>query len=949
MDAGEPSENRDELAGELVKTVGELAAELHPGQASAPAVTLDTSLDRDLGLDSLTRVELLARIGKRFGASLPERVFADAQTPRDLLRAVLVARGASDAGALAQIAPVALGHAEAAPRTAGTLVDVLDWHVNAHPDRPHIRLYSDEDEGEAITYRQLRDGAEAVAAGLQNVGLAPGEPVAIMLPTGREYFFTFLGVLLAGGVPAPVYPPASRTRIEEHLRRHRAILANCAAATLVTTAEAKPFGGLIRSQVDTLRRLATPEELAAAGGALVRPGIGAQNTAFLQYTSGSTGNPKGVVLTHASLLANVRAMGEAVEVHARDVFVSWLPLYHDMGLIGAWFGSLCHAMLLVIMPPLSFMARPQRWLRAIHRHRGTLSAAPNFAYELCLRRLDDQDLNGLDLSSWRAAFNGAEPVSPDTIERFCERFGRYGFRRETMMPVFGLAENSVGLAFPPLDRGPLVDGVQREPFMSQGRAVAATDADDAALQFVACGRPLPGHEIRVVDPSGREAPERQEGRLQFRGPSSCSGYFRNPEATRRLFDGEWLDSGDRAYIAAGDLYATGRSKDIIIRAGRNIHPQEIEEAVGDVPGIRKGSVAAFGSPDPESGTERLVVLAETRKRDPEALEELRGSITALAAELAGAPPDDVVLAPPGAVLKTSSGKVRRAASRELYESGRIGERPRSGVRQILRFAGAGIVPALRRTRRAVGEALYAAGAWTLLGGLFPALWLVVALLPKLRWRWTFLHAVARSMAWVLRIPLSVQGLERLPRDRPYLLVSNHASYLDGYVLLGALPAPVSFVAKAELLRSLTLRVFLRRLGTEFVERFDKQKGLEDAQRISRAARSGRPLFLFAEGTFTRVPGLLPFHMGAFVAAAEAGVPVVPVAIRGTRSMLRAESWFPRRGSVTVTFGVPIAPSPPEAPEAPDAWTVAVRLRNATREHILRYCGEPDLSHEKSPI
>ncbi len=942
------TEKPDDTAATLLKVVEALATELHPGRSAARPVTLDSSLDRELGFDSLGRMELLARIERHFAVAVPEGLFTEAETPRDLLRALLGASGPKSGFAAGEVTRAALGEADATPHAARTLVDVLNWHVQYHPDRPHIQFYSDDDAADIITYRQLREGALAVAAGLQQRGLQPGEAVTLMLPTGRDYFFSFYGILFAGGIPVPIYPPVRRTQIEDHLRRQRAILANCLAVMLITVPEAKAVARLLRSQVATLRNVVTVDELTSQAGTYQEPPIGAQDIAFLQYTSGSTGDPKGVILTHANLLANIRVDGEAIQADGNDVFVSWLPLYHDMGLIGAWLGSLYHTPLLVIMSPLAFLTRPQRWLWAIHRHRGTLSAAPNFAYELCLHRIDDPELKGLDLSSWRIAFNGAEPVSPATVQGFCKRFGPYGLRPESLSPVYGLAECSVGLTFPPLHRGPLIDRVQREPLLRAGRALPARDSDSKALRLVACGKPLAGHEIRVVDPGDRELPERQEGRLEFRGPSATSGYFRNPEDTRRLFHGDWLDTGDRAYIAGGDLYITGRTKDIIIRAGRNIYPQELEQAVGEIPGIRKGLVAAFGSTDPDSGTERLVVLAETRKKDPDELEALRTQINAVAVDLVGTPPDDVVLAPPNTVLKTSSGKIRRAASRELYEGGRIGRAHKAVWWQVTRLALTGLVPQLRRSRREVFAGLYAAYAWTLFWLLAPSVWLAVALLPRPSWRWAMIHAAARGLARASVIPLTVQGLGHLPsRDRPCVWVVNHASYLDGAVMVAALPRAFSFVAKAELTQQWLAGTFLRRIQTEFVERFDKEQGIADARRLAGAAHLRGPLLFFAEGTFTRMPGLLPFRMGAFVAAVEAGVPVVPIAIRGTRSILRSGSWFPRRGAITVTIGEAIEPV--AAPPAIDPWTQALRLRDAAREHILRHCGEPDLAHEKSPI
>ncbi|MCZ6606088.1 MAG: AMP-binding protein, partial [Alphaproteobacteria bacterium] len=588
---------------------------------------------------------------------------------------------------------------------------------------------------------------------------------------------------------------------------------------------------------------------------------------------------------------------------------------------------------------------------AIHRYRGTLSAGPNFAYELCLRRISDRDLEGLDLSSWRIAFNGAEAVSPVTIERFSRRFAACGLRASAMTPVYGLAECSVGLAFPPMGRGPLIDHIDREALMVSGRAVAVPEADAEARRVVACGLPLPGHQIRIVDAAGRELPERHEGGLQFRGPSATSGYFRNAAESRRLFHGDWLESGDLAYIAGGDVYITGRTKDIIIRAGRNVYPAELEEAVGGIPGIRKGNVAVFGSTDPDSGRERLVVLAESRQKDPAALNAMRTQVNALAVDLTGVAPDDVVLVPPNTVLKTSSGKIRRAATREVYERGLIGKPRRAVWWQITRLALSGAVPQLRRTGRAVSWALYAAYAWGLTGLLVPILWVSVAVLPRVSWCWALSRRAVRLLARASGTPLMVQGLENLPPpDRACVFVSNHTGYLDGFVLIATLPRLFGFVAKAELTGSVITRVFLRRLQAEFVERFDKAKGADDARRMAHVVRSGRSLLFFPEGTFVRMPGLMPFQMGAFVAAAEAGVPVVPVAIRGTRSILRPDSWFPRRGAITVTVGLPIEPDALSAgTPAADTWSVALRLRDATRREILRHCAEPDLEHERFPV
>ena len=933
--AGPPAaEPRADAAGALLALIDRLVAESHAHEM--PPATLESSLERDLGLDSLGRVELVSRVEREFAVLLPEETLARAETARDLLKVLIAAGGERQLPGGATAVTAAPARAEGLPSAAVHLVEMLEWHFAAHPDRVHVAFYRTPEQTEPLTYAALKSGAQAVAEGLKRRGLEPGQAVAIMLPTCLDFFHCFYGILIAGGIPVPIYPPARLSQLEAHLRRQSGILASCLAPILITVPEAKLVARFLEAQVESLRSVVTVRDLWIEGPATPDPVLKPDDTAFIQYTSGSTGNPKGVVLTHANLLANIRAWGEAVQFSSTDVVVSWLPLYHDMGLIGAWLGSLYHASLLVLMSPLDFLARPERWLWAIHRHRGTITAAPNFAFELCLRRLEGKGLEGLDLSSWRVAANGAEPVSADTILRFTGRFAGYGFHPEAMVPVYGLAECTVGLAIPPLGRIPVIDRIKRRPFAESGLAVPASEDEADALRIVACGIPLSGHQVRIVNDAGREVPDRVAGRLEFRGPSATSGYFRNAEETARLFRGEWLDSGDLAYMVGGEIYITSRAKDMIIRGGRNLYPYELEEALGKLPGIRKGCVAIFGVPDAASGTERLVVVAETREREAPALEDLRRHINGLSVELLGAPPDDIVLAPPQTVLKTSSGKIRRAATRDIYLGGMIAAPGRAGWWQLARVTLLSLTPEARRWARRLREYGYAAWVWSVSGRIALPVWLAVAAAPSRQWAWRAGRLAAKLIVRLSGVPLAVNGLQNLPPGSPCVVVANHASYVDGIVLLATLPFPIGFVAKVELRESFFVRVLLGRLGAQFVERFDAQRGVEDTARLVELARNGESFAFFAEGTFTRAPGLMPFRMGAFLVAAEAGMPVVPVTLSGTRALLRDRSWLPHRTPVTVAVSASVAPRGME-------WGDAIALRDAARSEILRQCGEPDLA------
>jgi 1-acyl-sn-glycerol-3-phosphate acyltransferase len=800
----------------------------------------------------------------------------------------------------------------------------------------HIVLRLEDGREQPISYGALWSRAGAIAAALRDRGVKVGESVALMLRTEPAFFPAFFGILLAGAVPVPIYPPFRPDRLEEYATRQVGILRNAEARLLVTFREAQRVATLLRARIPSLREVIAVERL-ANGARPWRPTTpDPESPALIQYTSGSTGDPKGVVLSHANLLANIRALGQAVAVQPDDVMVSWLPLYHDMGLIGAWLGALYHAVPTVILSPLAFLARPARWLWALHAHRGTLSPAPNFAFDLCARRVSDAEIQGLDLRSWRVAFNGSEPVSPETIARFTQRFAAYGFRPKAMCPVYGLAESSVGLTLSPPGRGPRIDTVGRPTFERLRRAEPAAAGDTNRLQFVSCGRPLVDHEVRVVDRAGRPAPERVEGRVEFRGPSVTRGYYGNLQATLAAFHDGWMDSGDLGYLADGELYITGRQKDVVIKAGRNLYPQEIEDIVAGVTGIRRGCVAAFGVADREVGTERLVVVAETRQTAPEDRERLRVAVRERIIDALGLPPDTVVLGGPGTVLKTPSGKIRRSATRAAYLAGRLARPRPSAYRQWARLVGEGLGARLGRLATWAAAALFAAWVGVLLLLTLPPLWLVLLVVPAPRAVDRAVRLWSRGIFALTGCRLRVAGLEYIPAVGGVVLAANHASYVDVVALLALIPLDFRFVAKKELLTTPIVGTVIRRVGHLTVDRFDLMRSVADAERVTAALRAGNALLIFPEGTFVRRPGLLPFRLGAFKAALDAGCPVIPVTIQGTRDMLPADSWLPRRATIEVSIGTPVWPSGRD-------WRDMVLLRDRVRAEVASRLERPSSS------
>jgi 1-acyl-sn-glycerol-3-phosphate acyltransferase len=952
------------MEAQTLASVRQLLAELGAlrGLEELSARGAAAHLERELGLGSLERVELMVRLGHATGTRLPDRVMAEAETVQDLVNALVGENIPADAGRTAhgttatsspQTGGPSNAELEEKIRSAESLTEILRLRGVAEPGRAHIHLYGEDDRLQTISFGELYSRASSVARELRRRGLEPGQTVAIMLPTCAEFFYTFGGILLAGGIPVPIYPPFRANRIAEYAARQSNILRNAESRFLVTFKQAEGLARLLQPSVPSLREVLNAERLAMATDEKAAEPAGkwrpveflahharGQDIAFLQYTSGSTGDPKGVTLTHANLLANIRSIMAGVEVGRDDVAVSWLPLYHDMGLIGAWFVPLVAGVSLVVMSPLAFLSRPVRWLKAIHTHRGTVSPAPNFAYELCERKIADAELEGLDLSSWRSAFNGAEPVQPETMERFANRFEKHGFRRGALLPVYGLAEATLGVSAAKFGEY-RVDRVDRAKFESEGYAMAAT-GDTSALEFVSAGKPLPGVEVRVVGSDGADAGERREGRLWLRSASATSGYYRNPAATKELIrEPGWLDSGDLAYLADGEIHITGRAKDLIIKAGRNLYPQEIEEVAGRVAGVRTGCVVAFGAPDRASGTERLVVAAEVR--DLTDTGRISAEITRAVSEAMGVPPDVVELIPSQSIPKTSSGKLRRRETRQLYLDGKLGRKAAPAWMQIgklaLRAAGPRIWSIIRHGVICAVEMVYGVYALAAFTAIAIPLWLGMSVIWNRKWAARLLRAGMRSMLFVAGIPVHVEGRELLAeaaRSGPWIFASNHSSYVDILATVALLPANVRFVVKGEVLEMPFFGTMTRRSGQFTFDRSDPAARVQQAEQVDAALKRGEPVAIYPEGTFTAETGVRPFQLGAFKAAVDSGRPICPVAVRGARRILRDGTFLPRPGSVTVTLGPLVAPNPGPA----DDWREIVRLRDATREIIARNSGEP---------
>ena len=499
-----------------------------------------------------------------------------------------------------------------------------------HAARSQLGLtFLDGQERETfLSFAELYERAQRAAGGLRELGVERGDRIAIVLPTGPEFMDAFFGAVLAGAIPVPLYPPLRLGRMDEFHRRTARMLRACGARLVlsdprisrllgVAVAEARPPLGLRRVQhARALISPASPDDLL-----------------LIQFSSGTTVDPKAVALTHANVLANVAAIETIVPADDSQAGVSWLPLYHDMGLIGCLLLAVDRPGPLTLIPPEVFLARPAVWLRAISRKRATISVAPNFAYGLCLRRVRERDLEGVDLSCWQLALNGAEPVAPAVLRRFSDRFARYGFDARALMPVYGLSEASLAVTFTPAGRRP--------------RTIA-----HGARELASVGAPLPGIDVDVRD-----------GRIFVRGPSVMREYFGNRDATDATLRDGWLDTGDLGLLQDGELFVSGRAKDVVILRGSNHAPQEFEEALDGVAGVRPGCAAAMGIPTAEG--EQLALLVETDGAAD--AEQIRARVT----ERTGIRPHEVHLLAPGTLPRTSSGKLRRGEALRQLQSGEL--------------------------------------------------------------------------------------------------------------------------------------------------------------------------------------------------------------------------------------------------------------------------------------
>jgi fatty-acyl-CoA synthase len=520
-----------------------------------------------------------------------------------------------------------------------------------------------------LSWDSLRSEAINCAAQLRAIGLKKGDRLAVVVPDARDFVPTFLGAAWAGVIPVPFHAPPTLGGLESYADALVTTLNNAEPACLATSARLVGMLQDAARRVPSLRGTITTEQLRTAApdhNSREPADIGADDIAFLQFTSGSTATPKGVEITHGGLRANASAiMRDSLQCDAdKDHGVSWLPLTHDMGLVGFVLSPLFYKVQVTFIPTLSFVRNATIWLETIHRKRATISFAPNFAYSLVARRATASQIAKWDLSCMKAFGCGAEPINPATMRAFVDKFSACGLKSEALLPCYGMAEATLAISFGHLHEQFSTDHVDRNALLKERRASPIEPnalCPEETFEVVCCGRVIPRHEAAIFDDQGTRLGERQVGEIWMRGPSMARGYYRDAKNTEKTFGDDWLRTGDLGYLVNGSIYVTGRKKDLIIVNGRNYDPQHIEWLADELPSVRNGSTIAFSVPGP--ATEGLVVIVESRTKEPEALEALVKSRIAEKLQFVAS---DVIVASPGSFPKTANGKHRRARARQQY-------------------------------------------------------------------------------------------------------------------------------------------------------------------------------------------------------------------------------------------------------------------------------------------
>jgi len=551
-----------------------------------------------------------------------------------------------------------------------TFSEILKTHYEKTPDKICVTIQHPGQPDRPVTYRALLHGAAGYAETYRRNGVKPGDVVILILQHGIDMLYAHWGAILHGAIPS-IMPFLTEKLLPEKYRAELASLIALIEPTAIVTypefeaevrAALKPGEDSVKALIiSTQAEGPMPPDFEQLGGLKRKP----EDIAILQHSSGTTGLQKGVALSHQAVFNQLNHYGDAIHLTEEDVFVSWLPLYHDMGLIACWLMPILKGNHLVIMSPFDWVRAPYRLMQAVSKYKGTLSWLPNFAYSFCAQKVRDRDLDGVDLSSWRAVNNSSEPVRWESMMAFYERFKSYGLRFEALTALYAMAENVFAVTQGGIDAPLVYEDIDRES-LQVDKIARLAQPGRPSVRMVGCGKPIAGTQVRVVDDKGHDLPDRHVGEVALKSDCMLTGYYRRPDVTQKAFLGDWYLTGDYGYLVDGEVYITGRKKDLIIVGGKNIYPQDLEALAYEVPGVHPGRASAFGIFNEALGTENVVMVAEVDTDDPIERQKIAEAIRTTVTRGSAITLRYVHVVGKHWLAKTSSGKTARLANKEKF-------------------------------------------------------------------------------------------------------------------------------------------------------------------------------------------------------------------------------------------------------------------------------------------
>ncbi len=795
-------------------------------------LSMDDKFEADLGLGSLERLELFSQIETTLGVKLSPSEISTIQTLRDIVTILARSHG-SQSLVVNQCDKATVQAVTIDPSKVTNLRDLLIMYTQRYPNRRHVVLLSGDGSEKEITYAMLYKQAGKISNALTTRGIQTGDHVALLLPSGEDFLYSFLGVIFSGAIPIPICPPESANQVGEYISQAVSILKKSDVRLLVTFGKFQKLAKFFRGFLPHLLGVTTTNDLLKSEFYLPKLKISSSQAAFVQYTYGSAGNFKKIVLTHKNILENIRSILKLFEVTTSDITVSWLPLHHDTDLIVMWLANLYFGSTLVLYSSKNFLSRPESWLWTIHKYRATISAGPNFAYEICINKINDNTLLGLDLSSWRIAGNISEMVCAQTLKRFSEKFSQYGFKSKALTNVYVLSEGAILMCAGSILEDQKIDRIASHEFHQKNIAKPIFEREKKYYEFVSCGSPIDNYQIRIVDEENTCLPERNIGMVHCKVRSMMCEYYRDQAVSEKVFHGGWIDTGDLGYLAEGELYITGRRKDIITKEGKNYYPTEIEDIITMYSDLNFGQVVVFSSVENLSGIKKILAIVESKNNDKNSHKILKKQICQIVVKCLGFSLDDILIVTENVLPKTTNGKLRRYVCGEIYSQKNIRKIKNNIIIKLFNIYVRCFIAKTKKILTLCLRFFYTIYLFLVLISMASLTYIAIRFFNRDNGE-KIIKTASKITLRASFCSIEIDGINHIKSKKNMIFVSNHASYIDVLVLVAFLPGHFCYVAKSELKKSYFLRKILKTLEIVYVDRVDFSKTKFQLKQISKS-------------------------------------------------------------------------------------------------------------------